>query len=100
MSVLNCYSVKPLDSAAVLAQAERTGALVSAEDHSVIGGLGGAIAECLARNCPVPLESVGVQDSFGESGDQDELYEKYGLTPRHIVEAVKKTVARKRERSR
>lgn len=100
VSVLNCYSVKPLDSAAVLAQAERTGALVSAEDHSVIGGLGGAIAECLARNCPVPLESVGVQDSFGESGDQDELYEKYGLTPRHIVEAVKKTVARKRERSR
>ncbi len=85
-AVLNVYSIKPLDEERLLSYARKTGAFVTAEDHSVIGGLGSAIAEFTAKNCPVPVRFVGVQDVFGESGLQDELYEKYGLTKEHIME--------------
>jgi transketolase len=95
-SVINFYSIKPLDEKTLIDQAEKTGAIVSAEDHSVIGGLGSAIAEALIKNHPVPMEFVGVQDRFGESGEQDELYEKYGLTPDGIVQAAFKAISRKK----
>ncbi len=97
-SVTNYYSIKPLDEKTLVAQAEKCGAVVSAEDHSTIGGLGGAIAETLARTRPVPMEFVGVRDTFGESGDQDELYAKYGLTPEAIATAAKKAIQRKNGR--
>lgn len=96
VAVINTYSVKPLDERTILEYAKKTGAAVSVEDHTVIGGLGGAVAELLAKNHPIPMEFVGVQDTFGESGEQDELYEKYGLTPQSIAAAVRKAVARKK----
>jgi transketolase len=95
VSVVNTYSIKPLDEKRLLEQAQKTGAVVTAEDHSVIGGLGSAVSEFLAKNCPVPMEFIGVNDCFGESGDQDELYEKYGLTSESIEQAVIKVVRRK-----
>ncbi|MDP4153220.1 MAG: transketolase C-terminal domain-containing protein [Bacillota bacterium] len=94
-SVINAYSVKPLDENTIISSARITGAVVSAEDHSVIGGLGSAIAETLVKNYPVPMEFIGVNDHFGESGDQDELYKKYGLTHKNIVEASLKAINRK-----
>lgn len=93
--VINAYSIKPLDEASILEQSYKTGAIVSVEDHSVVGGLGGAIAELLVQNNPVPMEFIGVRDVFGESGEQDELYEKYGLTPAHIIAAAKQVMKRK-----
>ncbi|WP_422678794.1 transketolase family protein [Clostridium thermosuccinogenes] len=93
--VINMHSIKPLDEEAVMKAALETGAIVTAEDHTRIGGLGGAVAEMLVRNCPVPMEQVAVEDCFAESGSQDELYQKYGLTADRIVEAVKKVMARK-----
>ncbi len=98
-SVVNFYSIKPLDQDTLLAEVGATGAVVSAEDHSTTGGLGGAIAECLALHTPTPLECVGVNNSFGESGNQDELYAKYKMTPEHIAAAAKKAIARKCVRS-
>lgn len=86
--VLDVHTLKPLDLDAVLAAARETGALVTAEEHSVIGGLGGAVAEALAENYPVPMKRVGLQDVFGESGKPDELLAKYELTPEAIVAAA------------
>jgi len=98
-AVLNLYSVKPLDEQAILAQAKKTGAIVTVEDHTVLGGLGGAVAETLARYLPTPMEFVGTQDTFGESGTQDELFHKYGLSAAHIAAAAKRAVARKAPRA-
>lgn len=95
-TVINAYSIKPLDEKTLLEQAVKTGAVVTAEDHSIIGGLGGAVAEVLSRQCPVPIEFIGVQDKFGESGEQDELYEKYGLTSDCMVKAALKAISRKK----
>ncbi len=94
--VLDMHTLKPLDQEAIEKAAIMTGAVVTAEEHSVIGGLGSAVAEVLAESHPVPLKRVGIQDTFGESGDPDELLEAYGLTASDIVRAVKETVARKR----
>lgn len=94
-TVLNTYSIKPLPEALLLEKAKKTGAFVTAEDHSVIGGLGSAICEYLSGNCPVPVIRVGVPDHFGESGTQDELYKKYGLTADNIIEAAKKAIGMK-----
>jgi len=85
--VVNMSTIKPLDREAVL-RAARTGAVVTAEEHSVIGGLGSAVAEVLAQELPTPMAMVGVKDTFGESGEPQELLEKYGLTHRHILQAV------------
>jgi len=93
--VLNMSTIKPLDQEAVIAAARETGALVTAEEHSIIGGLGSAVAEVLGENQPVPLERVGVKDLFGESGTPAELLQKFGLTAEAIVEAVKRAVQRK-----
>lgn len=94
--VLNLSTIKPLDKALVLQAARECGALVTAEDHNIIGGLGGAVAEVLGDEHPTPLVRVGVRDTFGESGTPKELYEKYGLTAKHIAQAAKQAVARKK----
>lgn len=90
--VLDMHTIKPLDEEAVIKAAEETGKIVTAEEHSVIGGLGSAVAETVVRNCPVPVEMVGQKDVFGESGKPDELLKKYGMTAGDVVEAVKKLV--------
>lgn len=94
-TVLNTYSIKPLPEELLIEKAKKTKAFVTAEDHSIIGGLGSAVCEFLSENYPVPVLRVGVQDQFGESGTQDELYKKYGLTSDHIIEAVKKVLQMK-----
>ena len=94
--VLNSHTVKPLDEAAVLAVAKGTGAVVTVEEHQVTGGLGGAVAELLVRKLPTPVEFVGMQNVFGESGTPSELIEKYGMGARSIVAAVKRVIKRKK----
>jgi len=93
--VINMHTIKPLDAATVLKAAKETGAIVTAEEHQVIGGLGGAVAEFVVQNCPVPLEMIGIQDTFGESGSPEELAVKYGLTAKDLVAAVTKVLGRK-----
>lgn len=86
--VINVHTIKPLDEETVIASAKKTGKVVTAEEHSIIGGLGSAVAEVLARQCPTKQAFVGVQDSFGESGSPDDLLEKYGLTAEAIVKVA------------
>ncbi len=93
--VLNMHTIKPLDTEAVLAAAAETGAIVTVEEHQVNAGLGGAVAEVLVKNNPVPVEMVGIMDTFGESGDPDELAVKYGLTHKEIMVAARKALSRK-----
>ncbi|HEX4214115.1 MAG TPA: transketolase C-terminal domain-containing protein [Candidatus Dormibacteraeota bacterium] len=93
--VVNSHTVKPLDVETIVRCAEETGAIVSVEEHQVTGGLGGAIAEALARNRPTPMEFVGMPDSFGESGKAGELLEKWGLTAPSITRKVRAVLARK-----
>lgn len=95
VDMLNSPSIKPLDEGIIAAAAKKSGAIVTVEEHQVKGGLGGAVAEALARNHPVPMEFIGVQDSFGESGGAWELVEKYGMGVSHIKEAVRKVIERK-----
>ena len=94
--VISMHTIKPLDVKAIVSAARETGALVTAEEHSVIGGLGGAVSEAVCDHFPVPVKRVGVQDVFGESGSPNELLEKFGLTSPAIVEAVKGVMKRKR----
>ena len=93
--VINMASIKPIDVDAIVKAAKTTGAIVTAEEHNIIGGLGAAVAEVVVANAPVPVEFVGVKDTFGESGTPKELMVKYGLTAQDIVAAAKKAVARK-----
>lgn len=94
-AVLDVHTIKPLDEETILQVVRRTGCAVTAEEHSVIGGLGGAAAELLGTECPVPLERVGIEDRFGQSGSPEELLEHYGLTATAIVQRAEKTIARK-----
>ncbi len=94
--VINMSTIKPIDAEAVIAAAKRCGALVTAEEHSIIGGLGGAVAEVLAESAPVPLARIGVKDTFGTSGDGEGLLRHYGLSAGDIVAAVKETIKKKR----
>ena len=94
--VINMASVKPLDAAAVVSAAKETGAIVTCEEHSIIGGLGSAVAEVLAEEAPAPMERVGVKDTFGESGKPKELLAKYGLTADDVAAAARRVVARKK----
>ncbi|MBE0467506.1 MAG: transketolase family protein, partial [Candidatus Desulforudis sp.] len=87
--VLNIHTLKPLDVQAIVAAARDTGAIVTAEEHSIIGGLGSAVAETLAEHYPVRMRRVGLRDVFGESGKPDELLQKYGLTSSGLVDAVR-----------
>ena len=93
--IINIHTIKPLDNAAVIASAKKTGCVVTAEEHQMNGGLGDSIAQLLSRELPTPLEMVAVNDSFGESGTPDQLMVKYGLEAINIAEAVKKVIARK-----
>lgn len=95
VSVMNLATIKPLDVKAVRSFARECGALVTVEEHQVAGGMGSAIAECLASDIPRPIEFVGVKDRFGQSGNTAELYKEYGLTVSDIKIAVKKVRARK-----
>lgn len=93
--VINMSSIKPIDEEAIVKAAKETGAILTCEEHTVNGGLGGAVAEVLARNCPAIMSMIGTNDTFGESGTADSLLEKYGLTADHIVEEAKKLLKRK-----
>lgn len=93
--VVNMATIKPIDQTLIVDCVEKTGCIVTAEDHNVLGGLGSAVAEVVTKTMPCPIEFVGVNDRFGESGEPDELAEKYGLTPPYIMNAVKRTIARK-----
>jgi transketolase len=95
--VINMSTIKPIDADAIVAAAERCGAIVTAEEHSIIGGLGGAVAEVLAESSPVPLARIGVRDVFGTSGDQEGLMKRYGLSAEHIAAAVKEVVKKKKK---
>jgi len=94
-TVVDMHTIKPLDAGLLASLAERCGCFVSAEDHSVIGGLGGAISEWLSTNKPIPLEMVGVRDRFGESGGTSELMEEVGLTSEAICQAARNSIDRK-----
>jgi transketolase len=93
--VIHLGSIKPLDVDLVLRAARETGAVVTAEEHSVVGGLGSAVCEVLAEGHPVPVERVGLRDVFGQSGTAEELLVHYGLTAAHLVEAAERVLKRK-----
>ncbi len=95
VDLLDMHTIKPLDEKAIIKSILKTGAVVTAEEHQINGGLGDAVAQVLARNCPAPQEYIAVNDSFGESGTPIDLLEKYGLGVEHIVEAAKRAVNRK-----
>lgn len=94
--LINMHTIKPIDRAAIIKAAKDTGCIVTAEDHQKACGLGGAVAEVLAQELPTPVEFIGASDTFGESGKATELYEKYGISSRHIADAVKRAIARKK----
>jgi transketolase len=93
--IINIHTIKPLDNDAILRSVAKTGCVVTAEEHQINGGLGDAVCQLLSREHPTPVELVGVNNSFGESGPPAQLMEKYGLTAKHIVAAVKKVMAKK-----
>ncbi len=94
-AVVNMPTIKPLDTELVCQMAKQCGAAVTVEEHSIIGGLGSAVAETLAEHCPIPLVRVGVNDQFGQSGKPDELLSEYGLTAENIAAKVKEAISRK-----
>ena len=94
--IINIHTIKPIDKDLIIKAATETKAIVTAEDHNIIGGLGSAVSEVLTEYALAPLERVGVKDRFGESGKPAELYKKYGLTAEDIVKHAKKAIARKR----
>jgi transketolase len=96
VEVINLHTIKPLDVEAIVASISKTGCAVTAEEHNVIGGMGDAVAQVAAKYCPVPIEYIGTQDTFGESGTPNQLLAKYGLDTPNVVEAAKKALARKK----
>jgi len=95
VGVINIHTIKPLDTEAVMTALKRTKCAVTCEEHNVLGGLGDSIAQVAAKHIPVPIEMIGVNDSFGESGKPMELLKKYGLDPESIVAAAEKVIGRK-----
>ena len=95
VELINIHTIKPLDTAAIIASISKTNCAVTVEEHNIIGGLGDAIAQVAAKNCPIPIEFIGTNDTFGESGKPTELLTKYGLDTPFIVAAVEKVMARK-----
>lgn len=95
VTVVNNHTIKPLDVATLEEIARSCGAVVTVEEHQIMGGMGSAVAECLAQCYPVPMEFVGMPDTFGQSGEPEELLEKYGMSVTHIKQAVKKVILRK-----
>ena len=98
VDLLHYPSVKPFDADALVASARKTGAVVTVENHSILGGLGGAVCEVLAELCPTPVKRLGVPDQFGEVASENYLFEKHGFGPKHIAEACRRMVSRKRQR--
>lgn len=88
VEVINVHTIKPLDVETIVKSVKKTGRVVTAEEHSIIGGLGSAVAEVLSENYPVPMRRVGIQDCFGESGEPEELMKKYGLTKNEIIKEI------------
>jgi transketolase len=97
VDLINIHTIKPLDEAAVIKSIQKTGCIVTAEEHQVNGGLGDSIANVASQHAPVPHEYVAVMDTFGESGTPMQLLEKYGLTKEHIVAAAEKAISRKKK---
>src|SRR5258708_1983163 len=95
VTVINCHTIKPLDEQTIIRAAKTCGAVVTVEEHQITGGLGGAVAECLSKNFPTPIEMIGMPDHFGESGQPGELLDKYGIKSKSIIEAIKKVIAKK-----
>lgn len=93
--VINCHTIKPLDSKTIIKTADECGAIVTVEEHQIHGGLGSAVAEVVSQNYPVPMKIIGVEDRFGESGEPNELLEKFGLTKEAIIKAVTHVISRK-----
>ena len=93
--MIDMHTLKPLDEAAVARAARECGAIVTAEEHVLEGGLGSLVAKAVALSTPVPMEFVGIQNTFAESGAPDQLMEKYGLTASNVVSAVKRVLKRK-----
>ena len=96
VELINIHTIKPIDSAAVIASITKTGCAVTAEEHNILGGLGDSIAQIAATHCPIPIEYIGTNDTFGESGKPSELLVKYGLDAAHIVSAAEKAIARRK----
>ena len=94
--VINIHTIKPLDTELLASSAKKTGAVVTAEEHSIIGGLGAAVCEALAESCPVPVLRVGVEDKFGQSGQVPELLEMYGLTAENIAAKARLAISKKK----
>jgi transketolase len=95
VSVINIHTIKPLDENNIIKNAKETGAVITVEEHSIYGGLGGAVAEILGENYPVPMKRIGVNDVFGESGGYEELLKKHGLTAMNIVKSAKELLRMK-----
>ena len=93
--VINLHTIKPIDRETVVEAAQKCGAVVTVEEHQVMGGMGSAVVEVLAENCHMPVQIVGIMDSFGESGEPNELMQKYGLTPEHVISAAEIVLAKK-----
>lgn len=93
--IINLHTIKPISIKSIIDEAKKTGRVVTVEEHSIIGGLGSAVAEVLCQHKPVPLRMIGVKDRFGGSGQVDELYTKLGLSSRHIVKAVKEVMKKR-----
>jgi len=98
VKVVNMHTIKPIDEACIIDSAKKTGAIVTAEEHQVNGGLGSAVAEVVVKECPVPMAMVAVQDTFGESGQPDELLQAYHLKDVDIVEAIRDVIRKKTDR--
>jgi len=98
--VINLSTIKPIDVGAVVTAARETGAIVTAENHTIYGGTGGAVAEVLGEHCPVPMTRIGLRDTLGECGTNEELLEKYGMTPRHLADAARAVLRRKQSHTR
>ena len=93
--VINIHTIKPIDEDIIVKAAKETGAIVTAEEHNIIGGLGSAVAEVLAEKCPTPMVRVGINDKFGKSGKPAQLLKEYGLTPENIAAKAKEAIAKK-----
>jgi len=94
--VVNIHTIKPIDKKLIIDLSKKTDCVITAEDHNIIGGLGSAVAEVLSENYPCIMKRIGVEDRYGESGKPDELYDKYGLSAKHIVDKVKAVIKRKK----
>ncbi|RKY13735.1 MAG: transketolase family protein, partial [Planctomycetota bacterium] len=93
---VDLHTIKPIDKEAIVQCCEETGCLVTAEEHQLHGGMSSAVAEVVVENCPVPVEMVGIRDRFGESGDPEKLMDHFGLGIEHVMDAVRRAIARKK----